>query len=89
MPLFINPFRKRDASTFPGVLIPLSRVRPDAETDHEATGDGGLEDDDAPLLPDSEAALEGVKAELEKELAEAEGDTAYDRMCDLISTFGH
>lgn len=93
MPLFVNPFRKRDASTFPGVLIPLQRVRR-SSTGNEAEGrlDGVAEDDtggqtnadgviagseDEALLPSDEGAVEDLRLDLEKEVCGCE--SSYDR----------
>lgn len=81
MPVFVNPFKKQDATTFPGVLITLQRVqRPTPEDVRiEANADGqttGAEDE--ALLPSDEGTIDDLKAQLEKELVASE--TAYDRM---------
>lgn len=81
MPVFVNPFRKQDASTFPGVLIPLKRVaRPvDAEDGNATNADGLIAgSEDEALLPNDDApVLEDLRAQLEKEVEGVE--TAYDR----------
>lgn len=80
MPVFVNPFRKQDASTFPGVLIPLQRVvRPvDAEDGNVSNADGlNVGSEDEALLPNQDApVLEDLKAQLEKDICGVE--TAYD-----------
>ena len=81
MPVFVNPFKKQDASTFPGVLIPLQRVRRPSPEDagNEVNADGqttGAEDQ--ALLPSDEGTIDDLKTQLEKELVASE--TAYDRM---------
>jgi hypothetical protein len=81
MPVFVNPFKKQDASTFPGVLIPLQRVqRPTPEdAGDEVNADGqttGAEDE--ALLHSDEGTIDDLKTQLEKELVASE--TAYDRM---------
>jgi hypothetical protein len=81
MPVFVNPFKKQDATTFPGVLIPLERVQRPKPQDAgvEANADGqttGAEDE--ALLPSDEGTIDDLKTQLEKELVTSE--TAYDRM---------
>jgi len=82
MPVFVNPFRKHDASEFPGVLIPLRRVtRPvpeDAEDTTAVNADGATTgSEEEALLPSDELTIEDLKSQFEKELASSE--TAYDR----------
>jgi len=81
MPVFVNPFKKQDASTFPGVLIPLQRVQRSTPEDagDEVNADGqttGAEDE--ALLHSDEDTIDDLKTQLEKELVVSE--TAYDRM---------
>jgi len=82
MPLFVNPFRKHDASEFPGVLIPLRRVRrpvpEDAEDATAVNADGvATGSEEEALLPSDEITVDDLKSQFEKELASSE--TAYDR----------
>ena len=81
MPVFVNPFKKQDATTFPGVLIPLRRAQRSTPEDAgvEVNADGqttGAEDE--ALLPSDEGTIDDLKAQLEKELVASE--TTYDRM---------
>ena len=82
---FVNPFKKQDATTFPGVLIPLRRAqRPTPEdAGDEANADGQTtgEEDEA-LLPSDEGTIDDLKTQLDKELVGSE--TAYDRKFTLI-----
>jgi len=81
MPIFVNPFKKQDASTFPGVLIPLQHAQRQTPED---VGDGANADgqtigaEDEALLPSDEGTIDDLKARLEKELTASE--TTYDRM---------
>ena len=81
MQAFTNPFRKRDASTLPGVPIPLENVPRDKRDEHRTDDNSDGESDDAPLLPDDNVPADGVNAELERELDAAENDTPYERTC--------
>ena len=81
MPVFVNPFKKQDATTFPGVLIPLRRVQRSTPEDAggEVNADGqttGAEDE--ALLPSDEGTIDDLKAQLENELVASEN--SYDRM---------
>lgn len=81
MSIFINPFKKQDATTFPGVLIPLQRVQrltpEDAGVDANADGQTTGAEDEA-LLPSDEGTIDDLKIQLEKEFVASE--TTYDRM---------
>lgn len=76
MKYFVNPFKKHDISEFPGVLVPLSQAphRPSIVSVPDAKG----EDDKASSFSGN-LTLEGLKAEIENDIAAGGFNSAYDR----------
>ena len=92
MPVFMNPFHKHDVSEFEGVLIPFG----DADRHHAViaahdeklgTKDGKpveAEEGDASATY-SAYSIEGLREEIDADLAASGHDTAYDRMFEIWS----
>ncbi|EON67211.1 hypothetical protein W97_06464 [Coniosporium apollinis CBS 100218] len=82
MKYFVNPFKKHDISEFPGVLVPLSQAphRPSIVSVPDAKG----EDDKASSFSGN-LTLEGLKAEVENDIAAGGFNSAYDRKSKVIN----
>lgn len=89
MPIFLNPFAKHDVSDFPDVYVPLADAHRHAsvvaqhEDKSEKSGsrDGpGGEAGSRPSLNYSAYTVEGLRAEIESDLAASGHDAVYDRM---------
>jgi hypothetical protein len=87
MVTILNPFKAHDASPQADSGIPLRMVRnqPERMSADGTAGDG--EEDDQPLLHSDGLDLERLRGEIEKELSPSGVDSAYDRMCAIISYF--
>ncbi|KAI9817224.1 MAG: hypothetical protein M1827_001337 [Pycnora praestabilis] len=98
MPFFMNPFRTHDVSDFPGVLIPLEHAERHnsvirAAEEREKAGKGnspmlsGIDSEDAPRGSAEYSAhtIEGLRAEIEEDVAASGHDTAYDRKSKVIN----
>ncbi|KAI9846621.1 MAG: hypothetical protein M1838_001220 [Thelocarpon superellum] len=92
MPVFMNPFAKHDVSEFPGVLIPLR----EAERHPSVVGTKGdkLDKLDSPSneeagrgaeLVYSPHTIEGLRTEVEEDIAASGVDSTYDRKSKLIN----
>lgn len=87
MPMFMNPFAKHDVSEFPGVLVPLSQ----AQRHSSAVLMAKKKDDKEGLSPPSSEkgerrsstyniyTIEGLRAEVEADVAAGGHSTTYDR----------
>ncbi|KAL8660382.1 MAG: hypothetical protein Q9202_006617 [Teloschistes flavicans] len=96
MPFFMNPFRKQDVSDFEGVFVPLAQARRhhsvvSAFDDKKDGQVGGLTEEkklESPADPAngySALTVEGLRAEIELDLAASGHDTAYDRKSTVIN----
>ncbi|KAI9840576.1 MAG: hypothetical protein M1837_001515 [Sclerophora amabilis] len=90
MPLFMNPFKKYDASDFPGVLIPLSEAhRYHFQTAAEKKDDKEHDKADPTGSPSrsgySPYTIEGIRAEILEDVAASGHDLAYDRKSKVIN----
>ncbi|KAL8731974.1 MAG: hypothetical protein Q9166_003106 [cf. Caloplaca sp. 2 TL-2023] len=92
MPLFLNPFRKQDVSNFDGVYTPLADFqRRPSFVDHKDIKPGELADEKKlDVSPDasngySAYTIEGLRAEIELDVAASGHDTAYDRKSKVIN----
>lgn len=91
MPLFVNPFKKHDVKDFPGILVSLQDAprHPSVLRGYEeraggrnSTFDPDAEKGQSPSRDEnSPYTIEGLKLEVEEDLAAAAHDTTYDRMC--------
>lgn len=86
MPVFLNPFQKHDVRDFPDVYVPLgqSTRHPSIVAEHDekiaAHKDGEKVDDENPPAYDYSAnTMEGLRAEIDLDIAASGHDTAYDR----------
>jgi len=76
---FSNPFKKHDASEFPGVVIPLD------QGNRRASINSGDKKDDASrassdgVQSGGARTLESLRAEVDSDIAAGGHDTAYDR----------
>lgn len=92
MPIFMNPFAKHDVSDFPDVYVPLADAHRYAsvvaqheekseKSEKSSSPDGpGGEADGRPSLNYSAYTIEGLRAEIETDLAVSGHDAVYDRM---------
>ncbi|KAL8713357.1 MAG: hypothetical protein Q9220_002556 [cf. Caloplaca sp. 1 TL-2023] len=96
MPLFMNPFRKHDVSDFEGVYVPLANsqrhhsvVTAHDERKKSIVGDEQeekqLESPSDPGNSYSAYTVEGLRAEIELDLAASGHDTSYDRKSKVIN----
>lgn len=79
----MNPFAKHDVSDFPDVYVPLadahrhaSVVAQHEEMPEKSDGEAGVR----PSLNYSAYTIEGLRAEIESDLAASGHDAVYDRM---------
>ena len=92
MPIWVNPFKKHDVSEFEGVFQPLSEARrhPSVVAAHDAalgTKNGlPIENDSEKAMGEAEYdqysayTIEGLRAEIDSDIAASGHDTIYDRM---------
>ena len=82
---FMNPFKTHDVSDFPGVLIPLR----EAQRHHSVVGkheeilaktDSPNDEERVSIDQYSPYTIEGLKAEIDTDLAASGHDKAYDSM---------
>lgn len=95
MPVFMNPFQKHDVSDFPDVYIPLAHADRHRAVvpDHDAKLGGSNKQDtddsvDSHRSPSNEYSaytIEGLKAEIDLDIAASGIDTAYDRKSKVIN----
>ena len=97
MPIFLNPFRKHDVSDFEGVYVPLANsqrhhsvVAAYDDRKNSLTKDPSLDEKGLKITPSPENSysaytLEGLRAEIELDLAASGHDTAYDRKSKVIN----
>ncbi|KAL8766138.1 MAG: hypothetical protein Q9209_006978 [Squamulea sp. 1 TL-2023] len=92
MPLFLNPFRKQDVTDFEGVYTPLADFRQRSSTDEKLDVKSGdlLDEKKLSVSPDpgngySAYTIEGLRAEIELDVAASGHDTAYDRKSKVIN----
>lgn len=88
MPVFMNPFQKHDVSDFPNVYVPLAQSTRNASVvaDHDEKVGPFSEkktlDDEAAVSPNNDYSaytVEGLRAEIDLDIAASGHDTAYDR----------
>lgn len=88
MSRFLNPFKKHDPPSYPGVLIPLQQVQryhpvdaeaAEGEAENKPDDAAADEDDDQPLLQSETWDLASLKAEIEKDVTSRK-DSPYERM---------
>ena len=92
MPIFVNPFKKHDVSDFENVFVPLAQAErsPSVIAAHDSklgTKDGLpiTDEKDSEVGAVSNEAysaytIEGLRAEIDSDVAASGHDTAYDRM---------
>ena len=92
MPYFVNPFKRHDVSDFENVFVPLAQAHrsPSVIAAHDSklgTKDGlpvtNEKDSEAAVVTSegySAYTIEGLRAEIDSDLAASGHDTAYDRM---------
>ncbi|KAI4103169.1 MAG: hypothetical protein L6R37_003990 [Teloschistes peruensis] len=95
MPFFMNPFKKQDVSDFEGVFVPLAQAQRhrsvvsayDDKKDDQigVTEEKKLESPADPANGYSSLTIEGLRAEIELDLAASGHDTAYDRKSTVIN----
>lgn len=96
MPMLVNPFRKQDVSDFTGVYVPLENSQRHASVTSARPArkdikDGNLVDekkiDRSPDPSNGYGAhtIDGLRAEIELDLAASGHDTAYDRKSKVIN----
>ncbi|KAL8698594.1 MAG: hypothetical protein Q9224_001784, partial [Gallowayella concinna] len=93
MPLFVNPFKKQDVSDFDGVYVPLENSQrhpsvvgvPKDSKVGELTTEKKLEVSEDPSNGYSSTTIEDLRAEVDRDLAAAGHDTAYDRKSKVIN----
>ncbi|KAL8703128.1 MAG: hypothetical protein Q9201_003687 [Fulgogasparrea decipioides] len=92
MPVFLNPFRKHDVSDFDGVFVPLANAQRhhsvvSAHNDKKHSQDGGFAEEKKLESPTAYSAftVEGLRAEIELDLAASGHDTGYDRKSKVIN----
>ena len=88
MPFFVNPFKKHDVSEFEGVLIPLEDAQrhPSVVAAHDeklGTVNGVPKDEKGAeagedLSAYSAYTIEGLRAEIDSDVAASGHDTSYD-----------
>lgn len=82
MSFFVNPFRKHDVADFPDVLVPLQEAprHPSVvrayDEDAAEKSEGGR-----PGLEYGPYTIEGLKAEIDQDIAASGHNTIYDRTC--------
>jgi hypothetical protein len=92
MPYFLNPFKKHDVSEFPGVLVPMAQA-PHRRSVVSMTESKESRKDSSEDVPATDVGLtiDGLRAEVEADLAAFGVDSAYDRMgpktCSLITRY--
>lgn len=99
MPIFVNPFKKNDVSDFEGVYLPLGQSqrhpaalaaandRKDSLTKDSGSDEKKLESPSPDHGENNYSAntVEGLRAEIELELAASGHDTPYDRKSRVIN----
>ncbi|KAL8739137.1 MAG: hypothetical protein Q9181_000166 [Wetmoreana brouardii] len=92
MPVFLNPFRKHDVTDFDGVFVPLANAQRhhsvvSAHHDKKNSQDGDFTDEKKVESPSAYSAntIEGLRAEIELDLAASGHDTGYDRKSKVIN----
>ena len=83
MPIFMNPFQKHDVKDFPDVYVPLAHATRNASVveDHEKPGissDSPVKDEADVRGECSANTVEGLRAEIDQDMAASGHDTAYD-----------
>jgi hypothetical protein len=85
----LNPFRSRESSVHPDVVIPLRSVRlpsrDGVDTGADETTENGEDGDFEPLLQFDGSDLERLRYEIEKDLSASGVDSAYDRKSKIIN----
>ncbi|KAK5018216.1 major facilitator superfamily domain-containing protein [Cryomyces antarcticus] len=93
MPSFMNPFKKHDVTDFPGVLVPLSQAQrhplvvAEAEAKDEKAGVSPDESDESRHRSATYNlyTIEGLRQEIDADLAAGGHDTTYDRKSKVIN----
>lgn len=93
MPVFMNPFQKHDVSDFPDTYVPLAHAdrNPSVVADHDAKlgvstkKELDYEGARSPSSDYSAFTIEGLKAEIDLDIAASGIDTAYDRKSKVIN----
>ncbi|KAI9682203.1 MAG: hypothetical protein M1817_000257 [Caeruleum heppii] len=93
MPIFVNPFKKHDVNEYPGVLVPLQSAprHPSIVEKHDANlKDGAAPGSDGELGTRSSSdyspfTIEGLRAEIDEDLAASGINSAYDRKSKVIN----
>ncbi|KAI9870221.1 MAG: hypothetical protein M1830_004511 [Pleopsidium flavum] len=91
MPIFMNPFAKHDVSDFPDVYVPLADAHRYAsvvaqhEEKTEKSDIAGGEAGRQASLNYSAYSIEGLRAEIDSDLAASGHDAAYDRKSKVIN----
>ncbi|KAL6713960.1 hypothetical protein ACLMJK_008454 [Lecanora helva] len=95
MPVFMNPFKKHDVSDFPDVYVPLGQAtRHPSVVAHHDQKNGSISekkdeklDDEAhsPTNDYSAYTIDGLRAEIDMDLAASGHDSAYDRKSKVIN----
>ncbi|WEW58959.1 hypothetical protein PRK78_004427 [Emydomyces testavorans] len=84
MPYFVNPFRKNDATEYPGVLIPLAEEEngksSDVEEDKKLDASLAEKGSSRTTQTSTTLTLDVLRAEVESDVAASSHDSAYDRL---------
>lgn len=95
MPSVYNPFKRKEEVNFPGVVVPLASAHarspsPSSSQDPEKRPNPDEKSDDrsldrsengiGPAPQSGHLTVEGLKTEIEADLASSGHDSAYDRM---------
>lgn len=94
--VFMNPFAKHSVNDFPGVFVPLSQSdrHPSVIAEHENMKSFALKSKDEYMISGSDSnisndyssnTLEGLRNEIDSEIAAGAHDTAYDRKSKVIN----
>jgi hypothetical protein len=77
--IFTNPFKKHDASEFPGVVIPLEQATRHASVNSKEKHDEESRASSDGVQSDGARTIESLRAEIDSDIAAGGHDTAYDR----------
>ena len=91
MSFFMNPFKKHDVSEFENVYVPFENANrhPSVVATHNVkfgSASGNMPNNDeidgrpSPTYSESAYTIEGLRAEVDGDIAASGHDTAYDRM---------
>jgi len=77
--IFSNPFKKHDASEFPGVVIPLEEANRRASIGSKEKHDDASRASSDGVQSGGARTIESLRAEIDADIAAGGHDTAYDR----------